>query len=715
RNPNLAFTDRMQDLPEELDPGLKVGPPAAPLFPISQNLTTADSHVGSFTAACGVTCYDGEALPREMRGNAFSCDPAGNLVHRDVILKRGATFTARRSPEPREFLASSDDWFRPVNLQIGPDGALYICDMYRRTIEHPVYLPEEVRKRTDFESGRSSGRIYRVTGATRKGASQAWLARKPQALARELSNPNPWARNTAHRLLWEKREAPAVSAVRRAFLDPLSSAAGRARALRLLHGWGDLSERDLVRGLRDRDPGVREVSVALSEEKLSKDGSLARQLESLASDADSHVRFQTALSIGESSDRASVIRVLSTILRSPELDRWTRAAALSSAAGQELSILLEFIFAPPPGAHGLETITQLAGLARKAGAANDLKALAPLLAGSDSGTQIAVLNGWFQDEPKTYSELAYRSFGAEPGSANAEIAALETAALLRALDSAQPVEVRESAVRFLQFLRPSALARGLALLKPETPITLQRAVVRSILGSSQPSVLFEVFDTSAWLRLSPGIREQIVGGFASRPELANRFLGLVRDDILPASAVSPAQRRQLQNSRNAEVKQLAVALFRSGETDREKVYEEYKSVLGLNGNGRKGEAVFQKSCAACHRLDRIGTPVGPDLFSIRNLSKEAILMHIILPDLEIAAGFNLYALELKDGTVVSGIIRSETESALTVRMADGQDRTVPRSAVESLQAGTVSMMPRELEKTMSRQELADLLAFLKGQ
>ena len=163
RNPYLAFSETVQDCPADLVPEpLKGHGAAARLFPISRNVTTADSHAGTFTAACGVTVFRGTGLPEAYRGGVFSCDPTGNLVHFDRLEPRGATFSARRAREGVEFLASRDNWFRPVFLAQGPDGALYVCDMYRKTIEHPDYLPDEVRKRTDFESGKTMGRIWRV-------------------------------------------------------------------------------------------------------------------------------------------------------------------------------------------------------------------------------------------------------------------------------------------------------------------------------------------------------------------------------------------------------------------------------------------------------------------------------------------------------------------------------------------------------------------------
>ena len=115
-----------------------------------------------------MTIYNGTALPNEYRGNSFTCEPAGNLVHRDVLVPDGVTFVAKRAYPTNEFLASPDNWFRPVNLAVGPDGALYVCDMYRKTIEHPEYLPEATRQVTDFESGKGMGRIYRIVSEKQK-------------------------------------------------------------------------------------------------------------------------------------------------------------------------------------------------------------------------------------------------------------------------------------------------------------------------------------------------------------------------------------------------------------------------------------------------------------------------------------------------------------------------------------------------------------------
>ena len=146
-----------------------------------------------------------------------------------------------------------------------------------------------------------------------------------------------------------------------------------------------------------------------------------------------------------------------------------------------------------------------------------------------------------------------------------------------------------------------------------------------------------------------------------------------------------------------------------------KAYEESKSVLSLKPMPQNGQAVFKLHCAACHRLDREGIPVGPDLLGIRNQPKEAILLHVVAPDYEIAPGFAGYTVETKDGRSFSGLILSETRTSITVRQAQGIEENILRSSIASLEASRSSLMPQEFEKAMSRQDLADLIAYLKGE
>ena len=135
RNPDVAVPRVM----EQSSPAAE----NSRIYPISRFWTTSNLHAGQFTAACGICIYRGDALPANFYGNSFVCDPTGNLVHCDVLKPRGATFTSHYLNDGVEFLATTDEWCRPVNLTYGPDGALYVVDMYRAVIEHPQFMPDD--------------------------------------------------------------------------------------------------------------------------------------------------------------------------------------------------------------------------------------------------------------------------------------------------------------------------------------------------------------------------------------------------------------------------------------------------------------------------------------------------------------------------------------------------------------------------------------------
>ena len=155
RNPYLAETSSVASILDPADGGRIFG-----ISPAQARFNRES--VAYFNASCGPIVYRGDVLPAEYRGNAFVCEPLTNLVHRRVLEPAGVTFIARRVEQGREFLASSDPAFRPVNLATGPDGALYVVDMYRELVEHPQFVPESARSTVDFRRWHNRGRIWRV-------------------------------------------------------------------------------------------------------------------------------------------------------------------------------------------------------------------------------------------------------------------------------------------------------------------------------------------------------------------------------------------------------------------------------------------------------------------------------------------------------------------------------------------------------------------------
>jgi putative heme-binding domain-containing protein len=195
-----------------------------------------------------------------------------------------------------------------------------------------------------------------------------------------------------------------------------------------------------------------------------------------------------------------------------------------------------------------------------------------------------------------------------------------------------------------------------------------------------------------------------------------RVLDAVESGVLPRNAISAAQRTALSKSKDAAVRDRAAKLFGTpADGDRMKAYEAAKAVLALAPNPSHGKEVFKTLCSSCHRLNQEGHNVGPDLLDTRKQPKEAVLLHIVVPDHEILSAFAASNVELKDGRMLAGIIISDTPESITLRQPLGVEENIPRANITSLTASEHSLMPPGLEAVMKPQDLADLLSFLKGE
>src|SRR5262249_21159626 len=150
------------------DPRVQVSvtPGAARVYPISRTLPRFNDPQAAnhFTSACSAIVYRDDLFGPALAETTFVSQPVHNLVHREIMTAKGFTFTSRRAVDEQqsEFVASSDNWFRPTMIQAGPDGALWIADMYRQVIEHPEWIPKDWQERLDLRAGWDKGRIYRV-------------------------------------------------------------------------------------------------------------------------------------------------------------------------------------------------------------------------------------------------------------------------------------------------------------------------------------------------------------------------------------------------------------------------------------------------------------------------------------------------------------------------------------------------------------------------
>lgn len=263
---------------------------------------------GFFTSATGITWHDGQL---------FIGDVASNLVHRKRLSPNGSTFRAERIDAGAEFISSSDNWFRPVNFASGPDGSLYICDMYRECIEHPYSIPDSIKQHLELTSGKDRGRIWRL----KKDGASRWEKPRLDDLAAALGRPEAWYRQTALRLIRERKAAvPGLEA-----LLTHERPETRAAAAWVL-GKGDALRKDPVPAVREvaarlgaaMDPEEADPRVKL---EIAMSGTKDVQvLERLKSGADVWLKGAVAIASGEKTV-ARVIKSSAPIVREAAPDR----------------------------------------------------------------------------------------------------------------------------------------------------------------------------------------------------------------------------------------------------------------------------------------------------------------------------------------------------------------------------------------------------------
>jgi putative heme-binding domain-containing protein len=280
---------------------------------------------------------------------------------------------------------------------------------------------------------------------------------------------------------------------------------------------------------------------------------------------------------------------------------------------------------------------------------------------------------------------------------------------------ARPV-VRAQAVELLAFDPARETAELLSgLLAAGEAKELQRAAVRALVRPGRAGTLPALLEAGRWNGYTPAVRTLLLDRLVGVPELSGALLDALEAGQVPVGALTPAQRQQLRAARAPELRARAEKLLAAPAGDREQAFARARPALALKPVPAAGRAVFEKACASCHRFNQHGVAVGPDLFDIRHQPKESILYHIILPEAEIAPNFVNYECELKDGRTMSGLLAAESATTLTLRMAQGAEEIVARREIVRLAASRLSLMPQEFEKVLSLQELADLLAYLRGE
>ncbi len=670
---------------------------------------------GYFTGATGVTIYRGDAWPAEYRGQAFVGDVGSNIVHRKRLESDGVGLVAKRVDDKREFVASTDIWFRPAQFANAPDGNLYIIDVYREVIEHPASLPPVIKRHLDLTSGRDRGRIYRVVADNFQQAPLPRLekATTPQLVA-TLAHRNGWHRDTAARLLFERRDTAALAPLARlAETSPLPE--GRMHAMYALAGLNALTAEVVLPRLSDANPRVREHAVRLAETLAADSLAIRQRLVAMADDDDQRVRYQLAFTLGAlpAADRTFS---LAKILKHDGDNRWVRLAAFSSLA-EGAADVLAVLAGNPEFRTAMIRKTVVAPLAMLIGVqAQKNEVLAVLttidaLPEDDKQLATAVVVGLAEGLAQSGSPLRSQ-IAARPGRAKLLLEEFLTSSRAAAADEGRTPVERVEAIRTLALASfaesRELLSRLLATRQPQEVQLAAMAVLGRYTNPEIADILLE-----QWPAFSPKLRTTGVEMLFSRGDWLLKFLEAIENESIPPADLEPARVRLLEKHAHAGVREQAKAVAaRLKLGRRQEVLDAYRPALGLTGDAARGKVHFQKVCAVCHRLDNVGTEIGPNLATLQNRGAEAIFLNVLDPNREVNPQYVNYIVVSTDGKSLTGLIAAETATSVTLKRQENASDTILRVNIDEMRSTGLSIMPEGLEKQLDQQALADLIAYL---
>jgi putative membrane-bound dehydrogenase-like protein len=741
---HLVFPDRylkgrqilpentLQNISDHEEDGL------ARIFPIGEQEDRVNhpEQSGYFSGSCGVTYYGGGAFGEKYNNTIWVADVVLNLIHVDKIKPNGASFTASRIFENKDFLASSDRAFRPVNMSVGPDGSMYIIDIHRKVIEHPEWIPDEIEKTLDLNAGKNQGRIYKISSTNKSFDFKQFSS--SEGLLESLKNPNQWVRNTAHRLLMENVLSNETFLGLKKLLES-DNALARLHAIWILTYSGKLTPNEVAEALQDKNASIRESVLKISENYLTESESILNKIIALLNDLDARVRMQAALSLSTLPENHPFYKknqdlILQSLAKTAKLpnDEWNVAAITLAAQ--------------------IQTVELFAQISQEKNVNSSLLASLALNISGETENVLSILRylstSPISDKEKTLvvSQLAKHTEKVNGKSIENQVSQLEQKAELdlltslaslrqklklqpssqflkyskeaskNVLDTSLPDSVRVQYLSLLDFL-PYAQKSTILFecLKNNQPLKLQENALRQLSNYREKEIGNKV--VAMWKDLSPQTRRYASDLLLYIESNHDALLTGLENGIINIGEMNfdlERRRTLLWWTDNENTKTRAKKLFSdSGVSNRQAAMDKMKPALTLKGNNINGKKIFSNTCATCHKYGSIGQEVGPVLTEISRKSKATMLHDILDPNAAVDPKYVNHSLETKSGAIHMGIVANETDKSVTIHKIGGEKVLINKSEIKKFRSLGTSLMMEGFENALSTQEMADLLEFLQ--
>ncbi|MFK7736965.1 MAG: neutral/alkaline non-lysosomal ceramidase N-terminal domain-containing protein [Pirellulaceae bacterium] len=743
RNPFVASPTPRQDL---------TNPPRSPeVFPVSRTVDRFnDLHtLNRFTSACSPTIRR-DVISGDEQGalEAFVCEPVHNLVSRLAIDRGDFPFAAERLAQDTEseFLASTDNWFRPVRVITPPNrDVMWVCDMYRQVVEHPEWIPESWQASLDLYAGSDKGRIYAVSqkGTAPNAVADLQSMTSPQ-ITEQLQGRNGWVRDTAQRLLMERSRSGAlepgvVRAIRR-----LANHSAQVTAVRIQAMWtlAAVAPQELQCAEWCLSPNSNVVCNALRIMELHAAQLPEATWQKLVAHRNPQVRFEAALALGGLAlhQKSELLGVFETLFAENAGDSYLRAAAMSSVVGVADQILVRLAANGLLAGRGEEVVN---GLVRSAladqpkeraerileslgaGFGGQLDSSVDIPAADQCGAELLVLKQLSRQGINVTQFLLESDAESAWGKLRSRIAAIGAAVESTEAEQASP-QLRAEHLQLLRYAEAenggSKLAQSLRkFLSSRFQASMQLAAAQTLADREQVEMV-----VGSLGKVTPSVRAGFENIILSRTQWTETLLAGFESGSVELLWISPATQQALADHRQNRIRERfqefkPASVHSVGRDDLVAKYREALQSEGLHNVASEvetaekvasGRSLFKQHCSACHRLDGVGQDVGPQLSSLVGKDSDYLLTAILDPNRAVESKYRAYSVLTDDDRLITGMIAEESATSLRLARSDGTQVSLLRSEIAEMRPTDRSPMPEGFESALSSSQMSDLLAYI---